>query len=168
MFISSEKNEASARCSQIDFGEKGMSLLQGKQYTQAYIFLTQALLEAPEDASVFFNLGLCCLFAGNAEKALQYLETGIEKLNVGPLPQELRADVPMMQQLERQEAETDAYKAPMYSFETSYFFKRTKDRFLRLMVDGYVLTNNYLRVKQIADMLQNKSYKNVQAALEKI
>ena len=150
-----------------NFGEKGTFLLQNKQYTEAYIFLSQALVEKPEDVSIFFNLGLCCLFAGNAEKALQYLDAGLEKLNTGALPQEPKADPQMLQLLEKEEAGTDSYKEAMASFEAIYFFKRTRDRFLRLIIDSCVLTGNTVRIKQIADMLRSKSYKNVQEALKK-
>ena len=169
MFITNNNPQGVApQSGESKFGKRGAQLLQLGQYAQAYILLSQELIEAPEDASVYYNLGLCCLFAGQPAKALQYLDAGFEKLNTGSLPQEPKADMQILLAIEQQEANTDAYKNAMYSFEILYFFKRTKDRFLRLIIDACVLMGDSVRARQIADMLKSKNYKNVQEALQQL
>ena len=145
--------------------QNSVLLLQNRQYAEAYVLLAQALQENPEDASVLFNLGLCCLFAGKAEKALEYLDSGLEKLKTSGLQQDPQADRETTLALEAKEAQTDNYKQPMLSFEAETFPKRCRDRFLRLIFDACALTNNHVRAQQIADALRGKNYKNITDAM---
>lgn len=151
-----------------DLAEKGRLLLQTGQYTEAYLLLYHAAQEKTADASVYFNLGLCLLFAGEGEKALACLDSGFGGLKHGGMGRELTADRDVLASITKAEAAADSYKAPMHSMEPELFPRQCRDRFLRLIVDACLVVGDHGRIHQIGDMLGHKQYANVLMALRKI
>jgi hypothetical protein len=144
--------------------ENARQLLQCGLYAEAYILLEQAIRKAPQDASVHFNMGLCLLFVGQAERAVQVLDQGLDILSAGVLPREAVGEPGIVDALAKAQANNGSYTAPMHGFETKQFPRRCRERFLRLIVNACVLTGDRERIERIADMLQSKHYHNVEEA----
>lgn len=167
MFIQSNKEQA-GMTSDRPFFEMGVEALQSKQYTEAYILFVHAHKENPEDAATLFNLGVCCYAASCYAEALQYLDLGLEKVQSAGVKQEPTANLQMVQKMEYTDAQEEFYKMPMNRFEISTFPKRSRERFLRLIIDVCFFLQDYDRVRKTAAILQGKHYKNVEDILQKL
>lgn len=167
MFIQGNKELTKNMAEQPAF-EMGLYALQNKQYAEAYILFLQAQKENPDDAATFFNLGVCCHTAGSYVEALQYLDAGLEKVQSTGIKQEPTANLQMVQKAELLDAQENFYKMPMNRFEISIFPMRSRERFLRLIIDVCFFLQDYDRVRKTAAILQGKHYKNVEDILQKL
>lgn len=167
MFIQSNKEVAGPMAEQPVF-EMALSALQNKQYAEAYILFLQVQKESPDDAATLFNLGVCCHAASSYAEALSYLDAGLEKLQAVGVKQEPTANPQMVQKVELLDAQENFYNMPMNRFEISTFPKRSRERFLRLIIDICFFLQDYDRVRKTAAILQGKHYKNVEDILQKL
>lgn len=116
-----------------------------------------------------FNLALCYMKAGDAGKALTELNQALSDMN-RRMPETLssnsKTDIP--EALERYEADSDGYLAPMLSDEPELFAYASKQRMLRLKADLLFALDRTQELDSVTASLSGKHYKNIEEIIQKL
>lgn len=115
-----------------------------------------------------FNLALCHMKAGDAGKALTELNKALAEMN-RRMPEMLssgtKTDIP--EELERYEAASDGYLAPMLSEEPELFSYGSRQRMLRLKADLLFALDRTDELNSVIVSLSGKHYGNIEEIINK-
>ncbi|MDF9825812.1 tetratricopeptide (TPR) repeat protein [Breznakia sp. PF5-3] len=142
-------------------------LMMNHQYVEAAILLLQKL-ERNKDASILFNLGLCCLESELHEEALKYLEEGLMLFTKTTLTSSKPVIEEIVRKIQSQAKLSNHYRQPMFTFEIDHFKEMSRDRFLRVLVDVCYILKNKQRIIEINNQIGFKEYKNIDDIMRKI
>ena len=131
-------------------------------YAEAYSAFLSIEKES-NNAALNFNLALCTMKAGEMQQAMNYIEKAMMQVRKAPLAITTNSVYDKLMALQN---DTDYYSLPMDKDYAEQFPQNAEQRILRLAVDIYFNMKLWNKVRQIASILKNKNYKNVNDALE--
>lgn len=133
----------------------GIVALHNANFTEAYLSFS-ALPDCP---AALFNLALCYCGAGLYEPALVALQQAQKALAAMAASAAPRGTVPA--KMTQQDAQSDAYRAPMARQLVALFPTLAKLRVLRLMADIYGDLGYEQEFLRILPLFAGKDYQNI-------
>lgn len=141
----------------------GIAALESGRLAQCY-----ECFYGMKNTEAHFNLALCHMKEGDASKALTELNQAISGMN-RRMPETLssasRTDIP--EKLEKYEADSDGYLAPMLSDEPELFSYASRQRMLRLKADLLFALDRTEELNAVVASLSGKHYGNIDEIINK-
>lgn len=141
----------------------GVAALEGGRLAQCY-----ECFYGIKNAAAKFNLALCLMKAGDAGKALTELNQALSEMN-RRMPETLSSDrkIDIPEMIEKYEADSDGYMAPMLQDEPELFAYGSRQRMLRLKADLLFALDRTEELASVTASLSGKHYRNIEEIIQK-